>query len=301
MAKPTRSPLLGYNHNVKYLGRIYHVQTEDSGPTNPHLFTHLYYEGTILASKRHLYDRDLSDEVVRSLMQSQHKAILKQLKHADFDEKLADFFGARGELYALADGAPEAEEAAVVQQGTGTLDLDALPGPPETAPPPEPPPPNIPASVTGSGVYAIKRGGTRERPFVNDGRPRRATMPAGHAPAAVVVQRQVVVGTDGPPTPGPVTPQRTRRPAPPIPYVVKEGSHPTLNAPSSPRIIGAHAAVPPPRPLVPPAATSANAPRTSVVLPAVPKPPAPDLVSDKSLDEVILAYLSQGDGSPPKR
>src|ERR1051326_2938636 len=47
MAKPHRSPLLGYNHNVKYRGRIFHVQTEDSGPANPRLFTHLYYEGTI--------------------------------------------------------------------------------------------------------------------------------------------------------------------------------------------------------------------------------------------------------------
>ena len=39
MAK--RSPILGYNHNVRYRGLIFHVQTEDSGLMNPHLFTHL--------------------------------------------------------------------------------------------------------------------------------------------------------------------------------------------------------------------------------------------------------------------
>src|SRR5256885_10673343 len=97
MAKPTRSPLLGYNHNVKYKGRIYHVQTEDSGPANPHLFTHLYYEGTIVATKRHEYDRESSDDVVRGLMQGQHKAILKELRHGVHDDRLAGFFGTRGE------------------------------------------------------------------------------------------------------------------------------------------------------------------------------------------------------------
>src|SRR5262245_15314083 len=29
MAKPLRSPVLGYNHNVRYHGRVFHVQTED--------------------------------------------------------------------------------------------------------------------------------------------------------------------------------------------------------------------------------------------------------------------------------
>src|SRR5256885_12385016 len=99
MAKPPRSPLLGYNHNVKYKGRIYHVQTEDSGPANPRLFTHLYYEGTILASKRHEYDGTAAEDIVRGLMQGQHKSILKDLKQATFDDKLAAFFARRGEAF----------------------------------------------------------------------------------------------------------------------------------------------------------------------------------------------------------
>ena len=51
-----RSPLLGYNHNIRYNGRLYHVQTEDSGVNNPHIFTHLFHGGTILASHRSDYD-----------------------------------------------------------------------------------------------------------------------------------------------------------------------------------------------------------------------------------------------------
>jgi hypothetical protein len=44
--------------------------------------------------------------------------------------------------------------------------------------------------------------------------------------------------------------------------------------------------------MVPPPTNSANAPRTASVHGA---PAQPDQIIDKSLDEVILAYLSQGD------
>src|SRR5882724_11426117 len=42
-----RSPILGYNHNVRYRGLVFHVQTEDSGVASPHLFTHLFHTGVI--------------------------------------------------------------------------------------------------------------------------------------------------------------------------------------------------------------------------------------------------------------
>jgi hypothetical protein len=99
------------------------------------------------------------------------------------------------------------------------------------------------------------------------------------------MQRQVAVGAAGgsvtpPPVRPPPTP-RPRRPAPSIPYVVKEGSHASASQARPP-------AVPPPRSMMP--ATSPP-PRTA----SVPGPSSPDLISDKSLDEVILAYLSQGE------
>src|SRR5688572_4427911 len=118
MAKPVRSPLLGYNHNVKYRGRIFHVQTEDSGPTNPRIFTHLYFAGTILASKKHEYDPSAPEDLVRALMQSQHKSILKELKSAAHDERIVRFFAARGETLDAAVTPPPELRA---------LDLDAVP------------------------------------------------------------------------------------------------------------------------------------------------------------------------------
>jgi hypothetical protein len=47
-----QSPQLGYNHNIPHRGRLYHVQTEDSGVARAHIFTHVFYDGTIVASNR---------------------------------------------------------------------------------------------------------------------------------------------------------------------------------------------------------------------------------------------------------
>ena len=69
-----RSPLIGFNHNVRHLGRVYHVQTEDSGVGNPHLFTHLFFGGTILATKRVDYDPSANETLVRSLMRPPRRA-----------------------------------------------------------------------------------------------------------------------------------------------------------------------------------------------------------------------------------
>jgi len=75
--------LVGYNNNVTYKGKVYHVQTEDSGLNNPIIVTLLYIKGTILASKKISYsyligNKDIKKSV-RELMKEQHKAILKEL------------------------------------------------------------------------------------------------------------------------------------------------------------------------------------------------------------------------------
>ena len=91
MAK--RSPILGYNHNVRHRGLIFHVQTEDSGVLSPHLFTHLFHGGVIISTRKLVYDNGSAEEVVKSLMQSQHKAVLKDLKAGTFDEKIDRYLG----------------------------------------------------------------------------------------------------------------------------------------------------------------------------------------------------------------
>ncbi len=92
-----RSPLLGYNHNLKYRGRVYHVQTEDSGESNPHIFTHLFHNGIILATRKteyvHLLGADDVEDQVRKLMQVQHKDMMKGLLGGQYDEKIVRYFG----------------------------------------------------------------------------------------------------------------------------------------------------------------------------------------------------------------
>ncbi len=93
-----RSPVLGYNHNFKHRGLIFHVQTEDSGVDNPHLFTHLFHGGVIISSRKIDYDSDSEVDVVKALMQSQHKAVVKDLKIGTFDNKIDSYLGNRDDL-----------------------------------------------------------------------------------------------------------------------------------------------------------------------------------------------------------
>ncbi len=91
MAK--RSPILGYNHNVRYRGLIFHVQTEDSGVLSPHLFTHLFHAGVIVSTRKLVYDAGSDEGAIKSLMQAQHKAVMKDLKKGTFDEKIDQYLG----------------------------------------------------------------------------------------------------------------------------------------------------------------------------------------------------------------
>jgi hypothetical protein len=321
MAKPPRSPLLGYNHNVKYGGHVFHVQTEDSGPGNPHLFTHLFFEGSILASKRTQYDPEAGEEEVRAMMQTQHKAILKELKHKDYDERIVRFFEMRGETFRTEDfftdetpqpsldGPAEVKTPAIdltAGQAATTepvLDLDAVPATPTSkARTPEPLPIHVTnPAIPGPGTYTFRRP-SREQlrnesdhvPPVN--RPRGTRPLPTHPASPVVVQRQVIVGSGAAPavtqTRTPATTPVKRRPFSGGPYVVKEGSHANVAA-----SVYDQRTEPPPRSAAPPVQPAA-APKPE---PPQPEPPAQDaaptaFVTEQSLDDVILAYLSQGEG-----
>lgn len=75
--------LIGYNTNISYKGKVYHVQTEDSGLGNPNIVTLLYHQGAILHSKKtgysHIAGSENLEELLRELMKNQHKEVIKQL------------------------------------------------------------------------------------------------------------------------------------------------------------------------------------------------------------------------------
>ena len=80
----------GFNHNIRYRGVLYHIQTEDSGIENPVVTTLLYKGGTILSSKRTSYsdivNSDKMEEVVKEIMKEQHKLMLFDLKNGVFEK-----------------------------------------------------------------------------------------------------------------------------------------------------------------------------------------------------------------------
>lgn len=84
--------LVGYNHNIRYKGEVFHVQTEDSGINTPHIITLLYRGGNIIASKKTSYADIVKmgnlNQVVEELMKEQHKDMLRRLKSAEFDARL---------------------------------------------------------------------------------------------------------------------------------------------------------------------------------------------------------------------
>lgn len=86
-------PVLGFNNNVRHRGRVFHIQTEDSGVRSPRLVTHLFADGgRIIKTARtdyteHLGRADLAQHV-RQLMKEQHKAMFLALRSGKLDEVL---------------------------------------------------------------------------------------------------------------------------------------------------------------------------------------------------------------------
>jgi hypothetical protein len=75
--------LVGFNTNISYKDKTYHVQTEDSGKNNPLVVTLLYYQGAILASRKTDYSQLLDDPdfetKITKLMKVQHKGMIRDL------------------------------------------------------------------------------------------------------------------------------------------------------------------------------------------------------------------------------
>ncbi len=90
MGAEAKKMVVGFNHNIKHKGKAYHIQTEDSGVQNPHIITHLFVGGNILASKKTSYADIVGAEnlaqVVRELMEEQHKEMLRNLINGVYDD-----------------------------------------------------------------------------------------------------------------------------------------------------------------------------------------------------------------------
>ncbi len=82
----------GFNHNVMHKGKLFHIQTEDRGMKTPEIVTHLFIGGNIIDSKRTSYE-DIAtaenlEDIVREMMEEQHKNMLRDLKNGSYDERI---------------------------------------------------------------------------------------------------------------------------------------------------------------------------------------------------------------------
>lgn len=272
------SPLLGFNNNVKHKGRVFHVQTEDSGVRHPHVITHLFADGgrilkTLKTSyAEHLDQANLRD-IVHQLMKEQHKAMFVALRDGQFDhifeEKDAASQAAAAQAAQAAQAAAAQPPPSVAAPVSGIVD-----GPPSVTPaPPTVAVPVLPAaakvtSPASSGVrpvapeIGVAKGDGIELDFRGLERAVAAAEPnVGHAPQDLS----------------------------PPPSAVKQGGalftagvYRTLANVASSTPSGARYAQP-----RAPAIFGSNRPTQNVSI------FGEDLISEKSLDEVILSYLAE--------
>lgn len=138
--------ITGFNTDVPYNGRVYHVQTEDRGLERQVLESLVYLGGTIIAKKRTSYAEHLrrgaTREMIASLLKRQHQIIIAAIKAGKIEElinspeelDLGDAAPAEG---AAAAASPENKPASASLSGkaprpsselgkTGGLDLDRV-------------------------------------------------------------------------------------------------------------------------------------------------------------------------------
>ena len=246
----------GFNHNVKHKGTAYHVQTEDSGIDNPRIITHLFVGGNVIASKKTGYADIIGAEnlaqVVRELMEEQHKEMLRNLIAGVYDDTDEDL----------------AAKACAFQPG------QIVPEPEQAARPPEP----------------------ERRPAAPPPAPVRAAAPRPPAPERVAAP--------GPPEAAKAISARP----PPIPRQVSQNPKQDLAATLPALERRSECAAVPPAPVSPTARPAVTGPAQRPAAPANGQAAGPasaqrrdsaealfgeDLISEKSLDEVILSYLAE--------
>ena len=271
------APVVGFNHNVKYGPRVYHVQTEDSGLPHAHYITHLFVGGNIVASTKTSYADKVADPnlaaSVRSLMEAQHKSMLKRLVSGEFNEMAERLSANHYDPGVLADGSNQASYTNTAAPASPA----ARPAPPAAARPPPPQLKPTPPAVARPAPPALRPVAPAQRP---------ASPPPMWQPS--------------PPSASPATP---RTPGQPLPTVTRAPAQ-TSRPAAPPRMVPVAPPTPPPLPRAAPARTAARPALFSESPVEAPHEDLPtlfaeELISEKSLDEVILAFLS-ADLEPPK-
>jgi hypothetical protein len=82
--------ITGFNTDVDFEGRVFHVQTEDKGLDNPVVESLVYTAGEIITSRRSSYgdllrSPNYNDAELARRMEAQHQAIIREIMSGRFD------------------------------------------------------------------------------------------------------------------------------------------------------------------------------------------------------------------------
>ncbi len=90
--------ITGFNTDVEFYGRLYHVQTEDRGRNNPVVESLVYTGGEIVTARKMSYAElidagSFSDSEVQSRMQAQHQDLIREIRNGAFHKGELKPFG----------------------------------------------------------------------------------------------------------------------------------------------------------------------------------------------------------------
>lgn len=82
--------ITGFNTDIKHNEKVYHIQTEDKGTSNPYIESLVYVGGEILASKKTQYGEmsGITEQAIAELMEKQHRTMIAAIKKGRFDSLL---------------------------------------------------------------------------------------------------------------------------------------------------------------------------------------------------------------------
>lgn len=161
--------ITGFNTDIRHGDRVFHVQTEDRGLSNPIVESLVYVGGQILLSKRSPYtdliaEGKVDEAAVKQLMDLQHRRIIEAIRRGRFDGAASggtDAGVAKPEV-PISPAAAAAAAAILSAPSSGALPrpVPPAPRPPAPAPVPHPPPasgaaPRPPAAAKppASGIF----------------------------------------------------------------------------------------------------------------------------------------------------
>lgn len=80
--------LTGYNTDVTFEGKTFHVQTEDRGVRNPVIDTLVYCGGQILHQEKHSYavliEANAEESEIARKLDTQHRDLVRRTRHGEF-------------------------------------------------------------------------------------------------------------------------------------------------------------------------------------------------------------------------